>query len=417
MLCAFASCVGFLSLCLSLGYFAGSKAVVEDLPMRNLDSSVASIFVEEKIETDSRIALVQQARPDIHAAAAFMGSDFVVDYDLSYFFPKAYGFSLGGEPHDAVSLSPIYDISPDYGFDSLLVKGSGYRSEELDVCLINELLYQKLGADCVGKSLSMEFKNDISSLGLADEVKISARMEIVGVVREFSFLNEPKIYYSYLSAKNVLARYELDNLTREFATEMTALDVIEMASGNSTVSGFALNVFAKRFDRSKELINRIKQNDGDVYSFSSRSYSAVSSFESLTSAFETCLFLFVGVSGAMLIIRCLCQTKERCINPLLPWWAAERLNDDFLIGVHSPFHRRMPRRPDPFATCRDWNRFLDEILFRCVGNCKNPVFEFPRGSVPFANWLHPDSCACVASIYGACSCGCRQVFDSGGTTR
>lgn len=302
MLCAFASCVGFLSLCLSLGYFSGSKTVVEDLPMRNLDSSVASIFVEEKIETDSKIALVQQARPDIHAAAAFMGSDFVVDYDLSYFFPKAYGFSLGGEPHDAVSLSPIYDISPDYGFDSLLVKGSGYRSEELDVCLINELLYQKLGADCVGKSLSMEFTNDISSLGLADEVKISARMEIVGVVREFSFLNEPKIYYSYLAAKNVLARYELDNLTREFATEMTALDVIEMASGNSTVSGFALNVFAKRFDRSKELINRIKQNDGDVYSFSSRSYSAVSSFESLTSAFETCLFLFVGVSGAMLII-------------------------------------------------------------------------------------------------------------------
>lgn len=302
ILCGIASAVGFLSVCVTLGYFFGSKEAIKGIPLRSLDSSVASMYVEEKVETDSTFALVQQARPDIEAARAFTGREYIVDLDLSYFFPKASGFTFKSEVFDPVTFSCVYDLSPSYGFDDLLQKGEGVESLEMEYCFVNELLCEKLGDDCLGKTISMEFSNEITSFGKADEVKISIDMVVAGVVKEFGFLNEPKIYYSYLAAKELLSRYELSNASFALQKETTAYDVIAMAPGDSPISSFALNVFAKRFADSPNLFAFIEKNNGDMYSISSRSHTAYTSFSSLMGAFETCLFLFVGVSGVMLAI-------------------------------------------------------------------------------------------------------------------
>ncbi|MCR5491546.1 MAG: ATP-binding cassette domain-containing protein, partial [Bacilli bacterium] len=274
ILCGFASSVGFLSLCITLGYFYGSRAAVDELPLRCYDSSVASLCVEEKIETDSAIALVQQVRPEIEAASNYVGPDFIVDYDLSYFFPKAYAYSLNGVAHDPIMFSPVYDLSPNYGYGGLLDEGSPTSSLDMDVCLINDLLFEQLGPDCIGQSIEMEFANQVTSYGASDEVRIAVKMEIMGVVNEFSFLNEPKIYYSYMAAKNSLLSFELQNAGMAYGRELTALDVVAQAPGDSATSGFSLNVFAKNFNQSKKLFDFMAKEQTDGYSIQSRSYSA-----------------------------------------------------------------------------------------------------------------------------------------------
>ena len=300
ILCMASSAVGFLSLLVSVGYFHGNREVEAGLPFRNLDSSCAKIYRQEKMNVDgSSLSIVQQVAPDIPEAQAFVGEDYIVDHDLSYFAPSQIGFSLDGKEVDPCLFSPCYSLKASYGF--ALEEGEACPNDSLSYCLVNDAFASYYAVSPVGKYVEGKLRNEIAKGEEKEDIEIRLAMKITGVVHEFSFLNEPKIYYSYQGLKEELLLYQLPILSAVIHAPVTPYDFIVSSNGSSPISSYCKLVFAKSFGESAKLLDLIKEsNEEEDFAMESRSYSAISSFLSLSEAFQGCLFLFVGIAGLSL---------------------------------------------------------------------------------------------------------------------
>ena len=301
LLCASASAVGFLSILISVGYFNGGKQVEQNLPLRNLDSSVAKIYKQEKYTLDdSPLSIVEQVAPEIHEAQTAVGNTFIVEHDLSFFAPSEIGFRLDGVEVDPCAFSPSYSLTSTYGYS--LESGDYCPSDSMNYCVVNDLFLSAYECIGVGQTIEAKIGNELSFGEESETVDISLKMKITGVVHEFSFLNTPKIYYSYLGLRYALETYPLPILSAAKGTQTNPYDWVAQSKGDSPVSSYGKLVFASRFEDCPKLLETIASiNEKEEFAMESRSCSAISSFSTLSEAFQGCLLFFVGIAAVSLV--------------------------------------------------------------------------------------------------------------------
>lgn len=304
------TCFGFTSIFLSIGFYAGSQisqdnALKNNLAITHATASEKTYFTIE----NSPLSYEKSVRPSLTSIDKYM-SDFdeiIYEPNLTFLFPTFPYGSYKGEMVDNFRLIPIYDISLEsYGKD-LLVEGETPNGNLLDV-LVNEEFVKELSLsneEIIDDLFNITYSASISFVTenydnpfIKDEYSFDYDLHVVGVVKEFSFLNTPKIYYSYPALKKELSTIYLENISSYLGRPVTCLDYIVDASDDDPISSYSFEVFISKIEDSSKFFSRIKElNESEAtFQIESDAYDIQQSYKTFIESFSTALFIFTIIA-------------------------------------------------------------------------------------------------------------------------
>ena len=295
--------LGYATLLLSLGFYAGSQKKIEEERSSSLLYTVASVSKKTSYAIEgSPLSLSKTVRPSKEEIAeAFKGLDVVIGNDFSYFLPTYSAYESNGFPKDPVAFCPINDLSLKDREKTFLIEGKAPQGESMSFALVNEEFEKNLGEKAIGKILSLKSKTKVSEGDVTDDVELSYRFRVLGVVHEFPFLNVPRVYYSYPALSKEMARTKLPNISKERGESVSVASFVSEASPSSEYSGYSYLTFFKEKDMWK--VEKTGMEVGGL-SLTSDPLAINQSFMALTDAFAGCLipFIIIEVLGIAFIL-------------------------------------------------------------------------------------------------------------------
>ena len=256
--------IGLTASMLIFGFSNGAYDSIALSAQKQFDYGVASISKENKIVSDnSPITLIQTMRTD-----RWELDELRSEYDFVHFC-YSYDSLISPAPETYINEKEIKGFSylPVYSFvdkstdHSLLQKGKIPKIDTLNQIVINESAYALLKKETKSDPLNtyIRIKDTSSFTYYTDEIErpyitdyfvYDRLVQIVGVVKELSFLNSPKLYYSYLAMDKYMNETLLNNLS-SYQGEITWKERVISAPDNEFIGNYSHKVFLK--------------NSGDVY--------------------------------------------------------------------------------------------------------------------------------------------------------
>lgn len=307
--------VGLISTMLIVGFTNGKDNSIIASLEKQFDYGTASINKENRIENnDSPITLIQSIRPN-EEEIEDLNYDYP-EFDISY----SYDALLSPYPEIYFNDSLLEDLSfiPVHSFidkstnHELLSKGKIPTFDTLNQVVINQRAYefinQKLKYDCLDTYIRIKdqhsysfYTDNIENPYITDYFVFDRLVQIVGVVNEITFLNTPKIYYSYLALDKYLDNVYLNNLSKHLGQISWKQRIIE-ASNNEDISSYTCRLFLKDF-HDKELLKNVKASIKN-YAITSNAITVEETLLSLVDAASIGMdvFLAIALVGVALII-------------------------------------------------------------------------------------------------------------------
>lgn len=294
LLCFFAGVVGFAAMGLTIGFFQGSQASLEQQQSRILGYQVAYLSEEEKIELpNSPLTLVKRKRPLLESAQDVLeGLDSVAfEYDLSYFLPSSISYSLDGKKQDPVRFFPFFDLSLD---TPLLKDGSPAKPKSFGQVIVNTKFASLYPESILGSQIEINCEIELTRSEKHQSLVLEYGFEICGVVDELTFMGEPRVYYSHPGLLDYLSGVEVES----FGTGCSILDFLSEEKPDSPYLRYQYLIFIKEKEEVKALFKRKRELDGSSFKIESEAETIASSFSSLMEAFQASLIPVVGISLA-----------------------------------------------------------------------------------------------------------------------
>lgn len=281
----------FSSVLLFFGLIEGGTRFLSDGEDRSLLYLSSKITAKSKVEIQgTSVFLTRSTRPlEKDARKLFEGFDSVhIENDYSYFFPNSLPFRQNGYLHDSVSFCPIWDISLRDRTRSFLLQGEYPSGSSLDYVLINEEMAKKL-VDPLGAYIETSYESSFESEGKVENISLSFRFEVLGIVKDFAFLSLPRVYYSFPAFEAKMKETAVGN--------GTVYEVVRNSDSDQDVSAFSYNVFFSERDAKgiKELSKEIESK----YELSNVLWSSQEGFSSLWKALEIVVIPFLIVEIAL----------------------------------------------------------------------------------------------------------------------
>jgi putative ABC transport system ATP-binding protein len=307
-----ASLLAFSSLLAILGFYVGSQATLQSEENRNLAYAEASLCKKESFPiAGSPLTLTQQTRPTLEEGEALLNSvaDVSLHPDYSYFFPRYNAYSLNGEKEEGASFIPLLDLSLRNRSLPFEVSGELPSGNSLDEVVVNASFASLFSETPLHKTITLQLESLVEEDGVQDVLSFSLSFYIVAVVKEFSFLSTPKVYYSDSAFAGLLHDTSLPNLSKKKGKELSVDAFLEGRAGDDPYLSYAYHVYAhneKAADALKALSARLA-NEKSPFALSSEVYEIASAFSSLSLAFSESLvpFLLLVLLGASFIISSL----------------------------------------------------------------------------------------------------------------
>lgn len=297
--------IGYLSLLIGFGFYAGSESSLKKERGHTLSYLQASLSKQVLYETEgSPLSLIRSEKPTLQEAEAFFQDFPSVSFenDYSYFFPSYHSFTLNGFSFESVNFVPLKDITLQDRSASFLSKGELPSGNSLNYCLVNEEFEKLVQKDPIGKRLKASNTVTISRDGKVDNVSIDFSFLVLGVVKEFPFLNTPKVFFSFPSFERSLKEKELENLSMDIG------DFLETEDRNSAYYSYAYQIFFGEEDAFElEKYSQDLEEAGSEFVITSSSFAVNSSFQNLYEAFSSSLlpFAFIEILGVAFILSSL----------------------------------------------------------------------------------------------------------------
>ncbi len=312
----FACFLSFLSLIGTFGFYVGSHQLIESEKRSSLSYLQASIAKTVTYPIPgSPLKLSQSSRPEEKEAQEALSSLPGVEIapDFSYFFPAYSAYSLDGLPQDPVAFSPVGDLSLRNRSTSFLLRGSAPEFSSLDEVLVNEEFAKRFETDVLDKTIRFDKTISVVLKDTSEEVSLSFAFKIVGVVQEFSFLNAPKVFYSYPALRYEMEELRLENLSKAEKRRISCATLVEEAEGNSPYSSYDYLLFAQDEQSADSLKHRSEKlsGNGSAIAISSNAFTLENAFLNLANAFSLSLvpFLLIGIAGVAFIIGSLAYSS------------------------------------------------------------------------------------------------------------
>ena len=308
--------VGLVASMLIFGFANGKTASIVKSMENQFDYGTASISKEYRlVSADSPIALIQTMRPSYGEINEIKGacSDFHICYSYDALLSIYPAVSINEKEIDNFAYTPVYSFEDNSTNRSLLVKGKIPTFDTLNQVVINKQAYQalnkKLRYDCLNSFLRIKEQQSYSfptgdeeTPYVSDYFVYDRLVQIVGVVNEVSFLNSPKIYYSYLALDSYLNEMILNNLS-DYQEITSWKDVVLDSADNEQLSGYSCRMFLNDFENLSSLRN-IKDSLDEKFSITCNGLTVEETLVSLVNAASIGMevFLAIALVGIVLIL-------------------------------------------------------------------------------------------------------------------
>lgn len=313
------STIAFLFLLCSLGFIYGSQDSLNDEKEKTLLLYQGSVSKKETFAIDdSPLSLTRSSRPMKEEAIELLdGTGVSVHNDYSYFFPKETTFESEGISTHA-SFEPIFDFSLQELGRDLIQEGGPPTDDESSRCYVNDVFFERF---CIGVGKKIRVPMKINLVMDKENIVVNVGNEFIvtGVIKEFGFLNVPRIYYSYGSFEERLKKTYL----KSSSNRKSVYALVEEASNSDPVSSYSYLLYAHDETSKEKLFSLAGSTNGNEngLEISSYSYSLISSFDSLHQALSAVLlpFLFLAlfassfISGSISFSSFLEKKKEAAI--------------------------------------------------------------------------------------------------------
>lgn len=292
--------IGFASILVSASFVYGSQKALDLEKKKSLLYYQCSLG--EKISypiEGSPLKLSKSKRPSMETANVIFGSteSVSIENDYSYFLPSYSVCSLDGEATDPVSLSPVFDLTLSEFASDLLVDGKTPFENDIDSCLINQELADLYSFSLIGKNLEVKRTFSLSAFDATDDMTISYSFRVAGIVKEFSFLNSPRIYYSYSAVRTYFQGVKLEKISASAERTITIDGLLSEALGDEPFASYSYLCFAHSESDAMELrkIQERLSADESTCKISNPTYEIEKGFSSLRQAVEVSLVPFIVI--------------------------------------------------------------------------------------------------------------------------
>lgn len=303
------SLVSFTSLLLAVGFYVGSQQTLDQTQNNLIDSELFQITKKEYISNSSSpILLVKMTRPNkdeliflsSHLPSAIMGNNY------EGIFPGNYHLRYKTAEIDNVSLTPIYSFSSLLQKNELLIAGDVPNQESINAVVINESFAKQIAIknqEIIDQYVDIVIESEISIIDqfgnkVKDTFYYAGTFKIHAVYRELSFLNSPKIFYSYCALENMLADYELENISENLNTRVDGQNIYDLIDNNHPLSLYSYNLFVinnQEIDAASKLAQLLDDSDSSLF-LSSNSLLIRDTYRQLTDATFYSMIIFVVIA-------------------------------------------------------------------------------------------------------------------------
>ena len=315
---------------LMVGFIYGKDESIKVACYQQLDFGSGAVSKDEVVSNTGIIKLTKSVRPSLSELKTNnkISENFHISPNFSAILPSNIKIYHQDSLIENISYIPIYSYDNDHIDHSLLSLGKFPETDSIKEVMINQLAYQLLVNSYHIDPLSdeLQIKHKFESIyvneyeeNITDYFEINTSIKVVGVVNELSYLNTPKIYYSYLALENYTQEYQLLNLSTYYDYKITWYDRVMNAEDYSIISAYSYSLFLKDYRY------RYKLFDGSIfddYSFNSTSLIISNSLIGFLAAGEYALILFlaIGIIGTLLILSIISFTnysEDRKISAIL----------------------------------------------------------------------------------------------------
>ena len=299
--------IGFTSLLLFSGYYAGHEIALEESLESSLGYLSAKIAQKEVVDVPgSPLSLVKETRPKRQEVERYLSSKghYEVANDYSFFLPESHAFQLSGVDSSPCFFSPTCDLSLRALGTTCLLEGECPCSFSFSSVLVNEA-FAKQYFHCLGQRVTFHVDLSLSYQSTEEAIALDYDFEIAGIVKEFSFMSTPRVYYSHQGMEQKMKETLLESISYRLGKKTSIYDLVQ-EEGSSYYQSTSLLLFAQ--DRkSASLFPTLKERwkeENETMDLSSFSLQTRESFLALSSAFSASLTLFVGMAflGLVLIL-------------------------------------------------------------------------------------------------------------------
>lgn len=300
--------VSFLTILISVGFTLGSSNSTKEAMLKNLSICYATVSESQFFEIqDSPLSYEKTIRPTFELIDQELG-DFKtvrVEENLSYFFSTFSSCVLNKKQLNDYSLIPLLNESLDSFGKDLIHEGRPILDSYEEV-LVNSEFASRYGVDklnnteiIISSNAPVKFKtNDESNPFIKDEFVFVKKFRVVGIVDEFSFLNSPKIYYSYDFAKRFLKNTIMENLSKYLNKPTSYFSYLENAKEDDVVCSYSYFLFLDGISEIDQFFNKVKslQNDSNKLQIDSLAFSVNDTYTTFIESFSSALIFFVIIA-------------------------------------------------------------------------------------------------------------------------
>ena len=307
--------IGLVSSLLIIGFSNGKEQSILKSMQKQFDYGSASINKENKIRNpNSPITLIQTIRPSQEEIQELTNEyeNFHICYSYDALLTPFPEISFNDSIIEDCTYLPIYSFTDQSANHDLLIKGKLPSFDTLNQVVINTKAYDELNKmfkfDCLNSYIRIKdehsysyYTNNIEKPYITDYFTYDRLVQIVGVVDEITFLNMPKIYYSYKALDSYLDEIYLNNLSA-YDYEISWKQRIIEAQDNEDISSYTCRLFLKDY-RNIEKLKTTKEEITD-YVITSNALTIEETLFSLVEAASVGMevFLVIALVGVAMII-------------------------------------------------------------------------------------------------------------------
>lgn len=308
--------IGVTASMIIFGFSNGAHDSISVSTQKQFDYGVAAISKENKIKSDeSPITLIQTLRAsDDEIKELKYDYDFLhfcISYD--YLVSPALDTYIGDEEIQGLTYAPVYSFTDSSIDKSLLSKGKIPKVDTLNQVVINQTAYDYLKKETKIDPLNSYIRlkdnktvtyytDDLEKPYITDYFVYDKLVQIVGVVKELTFLNTPKIYYPYVALDKYLNETILNNLS-EYQGEISWKERIMYAQDSEFITSYSHRVFLKN-SGDGYMLKEMKEHLNEVYSLNSNALTIEETLFQLVDAASVGMevFLVISLVGTAMIV-------------------------------------------------------------------------------------------------------------------
>lgn len=321
------SIISFLVTNLSICFLLGSKSSQDEAINKTLSNRYAIVSKTEYIENkNSPIVFSKTLRPELNEIEEVFDSFSTINIgeNFSYFLSNYSQCYINKKQILNYQFLPLFNIGE--VDSSYLSSGSLELNEFCDVIVNEEFAAFFENKEVLNETFVMSNSasvtyptGDKNNPYIKDVLEYSMKFKIVGIVSEFSFLNTPKIYYSYENAKNYLKSEKMSNLSMYLKKPISFYSYLENCEIDDPVCSYSYYLFLKdksemnKFSEKVDLLSKSKniiQVDYPSKEIKDTYKTFIDSFSSTLIIFSIISFIGINFILGMLSLSSFIENKK-----------------------------------------------------------------------------------------------------------